>query len=113
MAPGAAKSDFDLQVWIDTLGLKQIFLIFSVSSEGAFFKHIKQTNKKSILKLVLNIKSRRRMLKDIKPVIVDCTIVWIDRDSLFTGTSYRQKFVNTAEKNAMKLVKTSERCQVR
>ena len=53
MAPGAAESDFDLQGWIDTLGLKQIFLIFSVSS--AFFKHIKQTNKKSVLKLVLNI----------------------------------------------------------
>ena len=80
MAPGAAESDFDVQGWIDTLGLKQIFLIFSVSSEGAFFKHIKQTNKKSTLKLVLNIKSRRRVLKDIKPVIfiVDCTI-FLDR----------------------------------
>ena len=80
MAPGAAESDFDLQGWIDTLGLKQIFLIFSVSSEGAFFKHIKQTNKKSVLKLVLNIKSRSRVLKDVKPVIfmVGCTIV-LDR----------------------------------
>ena len=28
-APGAAKSDFGQQGWIDTLGLKQIFLIFS------------------------------------------------------------------------------------
>ena len=80
MAPGAAESDFDLKGWIDTLGLKQIFLIFSVSSEGAFFKHIKQTNKKSVLKLVLNNKSRSRVLKDVKPVIfmVGCTIV-LDR----------------------------------
>ena len=30
MAPGRAESDFGLQGWIDTLGLKQIFLIFSV-----------------------------------------------------------------------------------
>ena len=29
MEPGAAESDFDLQGWIDTLGLKQAFLIFS------------------------------------------------------------------------------------
>ena len=28
-APGAAKSDFGQQGWIDTLGLKQIFLISS------------------------------------------------------------------------------------
>ena len=28
-APGAAKSDFGQQGWIYTLGLKQIFLIFS------------------------------------------------------------------------------------
>lgn len=31
------------------------FNVTSLSSEGAFFKHIKQTNKKSILKLVLDI----------------------------------------------------------
>ena len=30
MAPRRAESDFGLQSWIDTLGLKQIFLIFSV-----------------------------------------------------------------------------------
>ena len=30
IAPGRAESDFGLQGWIDTLGLKQIFLIFSV-----------------------------------------------------------------------------------
>ena len=30
MAPRRAESDFGLQGWIDTLGLKQIFLIFSV-----------------------------------------------------------------------------------
>ena len=31
MAPGRAESDFGLKGWIDTLGLKQIFLIFSVT----------------------------------------------------------------------------------
>ena len=30
MAPRRAESDFGLQGWIDTLGLKQIFLIYSV-----------------------------------------------------------------------------------
>ena len=30
MAPSRAESDFGLQGWIDTLGLKQIFLIYSV-----------------------------------------------------------------------------------
>ena len=30
MAPGTADSDFGQQGWIDTLGLKQIFSIFSV-----------------------------------------------------------------------------------
>ena len=30
MAPGRAEPDFGLQGWIDTLGLKQIFLIYSV-----------------------------------------------------------------------------------
>ena len=30
MAPTRAESDFGLQGWIDTLGLKQIFLIYSV-----------------------------------------------------------------------------------
>ena len=30
MAPGRAEADFGLQGWIDTLELKQIFLIFSV-----------------------------------------------------------------------------------
>ena len=30
MASGRAESDFGPQGWIDTLGLKQIFLIFSV-----------------------------------------------------------------------------------
>ena len=30
MAPGRAESDFGLQGWIDTLGLKQILLIFSL-----------------------------------------------------------------------------------
>ena len=29
MAPGRAEPDFGLQCWIDTLGLKQIFLIYS------------------------------------------------------------------------------------
>ena len=33
MAPGKAESDFGLQAWIDTLGLKQIFLIFSAYPE--------------------------------------------------------------------------------
>ena len=33
MAPGKAESDFGLQGWIDTLGLKQIFLIFSAYPE--------------------------------------------------------------------------------
>ena len=31
MAPGRAESDFGLKGWIDALGLKQIFLIFSVT----------------------------------------------------------------------------------
>ena len=35
MAPGRAESDFGLQGWIDTLGLKQIFSIFSVKAEVA------------------------------------------------------------------------------
>ena len=30
MAPRGAESDFELQVWIGPLGLKQTFLIFSV-----------------------------------------------------------------------------------
>ena len=30
MAPGSAESDFRQQGWIDTLGLKQFFSIFSV-----------------------------------------------------------------------------------
>ena len=30
MAPRGAESDFELEVWIGSLGLKQIFLIFSV-----------------------------------------------------------------------------------
>ena len=38
MAPRRAKSDFGLQGWIDTLGLKQIFLIYSASSLFASFQ---------------------------------------------------------------------------
>ena len=32
MAPRRAESDFGLQGWIDTLGVKQIFLIYSERS---------------------------------------------------------------------------------
>ena len=42
MAPGRAEPDFGLQGWIDTLGLKQIFLIYSEYSpqiEGNTQKH--------------------------------------------------------------------------
>ena len=34
MAPRGAESDFGLQFWIGPLGLKQIFLIFSVRFWG-------------------------------------------------------------------------------
>ena len=34
MAPRGTESDFGLQVWIGPLGLKQIFLIFSVRFWG-------------------------------------------------------------------------------
>ena len=36
MAPRGTESDFELQVWIGRLGLKQIFLIFSVRFCGRF-----------------------------------------------------------------------------
>ena len=36
MVPGRAESDFGLQSWIDTLGLKLILLIFSVDIGEVF-----------------------------------------------------------------------------
>ena len=39
MAPRRAESDLGLQGWIDTLGLKQIFLIYSANAEvGIIFE---------------------------------------------------------------------------
>ena len=49
MAPGRAESDFGLQGWIDTLELKQIFLIFSVCKNAFTFLEIEINFKESQL----------------------------------------------------------------
>ena len=50
MAPRRAESDFGLQGWIDTLGLKQIFLIYSVA-----IYLVKIVSKKSSINLVSEV----------------------------------------------------------
>ena len=47
MAPRRAESDFGLQGWIDTLGLKQIFLIYSVYAENRAVKNYMKEDHRS------------------------------------------------------------------
>ena len=79
MAPGRAESDFGLQGWIGTLGLKEIFLIFSI------YLHCLAPTSSTLSALLISLSSL--VPKGVLSFPVVCSFVgynWLADRHLFT-----------------------------